>query len=446
MSAKPHIGWWIAGVFVFWAAMAWIGRPPESTWRRPPPTSYLAKVDPGPAPDPADNAAIPLLSALGTDALVGDRDVALTKLGGLLGLPVTVKPPWAPDEVSEARYLDEGEEPTVEQLRLWREWIDGCKPILDALVEASTRPRLWLPIVQDRERGLVQAIPPEALVEVAQLLNSRVELAIWERRNDDAWSDIQVLLRLGTLGDQLEGQLARLVLTGREMDALNHLRSMLQRGAVEERLLQDIRDRLAEQPNPRDLLDDLRFDRYSVLATYRTLVNDMGGTFETNEDAITAHATISAECKAIEKMVASGATRDEIRSAIDALVARTNAMKTWSQKRILRGVIGRREALGRYIGEIVASVLLIIVPNVLDYMHKLPLRRQATMLAAVVQLHAKRHGAFPASLDALVPDSIEKLPPGALGAQIFYEREGDACSLWFAEDEDEDYVIELKLR
>ncbi|RPI63064.1 MAG: hypothetical protein EHM48_03060, partial [Planctomycetaceae bacterium] len=148
-----------------------------------------------------NNAAVILLDVLGPDFLPED---VRQKVYKVLDFTPNPKTPVFDDTLADfpiyahlyARPWQAKDNPDAV------EWLKDNTKALDLIVEASKRPKWYVPLVCKNEKiGLIGAESPnmKKYRDAVRTLAMRANLAIAEGRTEDAWANIQAIYRLATL-------------------------------------------------------------------------------------------------------------------------------------------------------------------------------------------------------------------------------------------------------
>jgi hypothetical protein len=414
---------------------------------------YAAALNAGGAPDPEENAAIPLLRVLGTNALIGNREEVLRLLRAPEDLPADGIFLPAPEELP--LFLD-FEEMDVEQQAVLLDWLRANQAALDAVVEGTRRPRLWWPVVNEPRTGaLALALPIEASRPLGEALGHRAGVALAQGRTQAGWTDVAALVRLRALEDQLPGSVIRLLASAPLVTALDWLERALEASALEEHLGREALEALRDLPPAASLADDLDgFDRFFVLGS---LVAGTEAEVRQSTERVAlqrAYAVLNVALRTVNRAhddvvpwVRAG-TREGEAEVERRVEERQGRVKQLSRelgtmlgvaKGILEHAVEGDEWIGSRIGEVAAASALVVVPIVLRRQRICEAQRRRVLIAVALRLHAFRHGEFPTALEALVPETLPALPTNPLDDQPYtYARTDSGCVL-----DTEDSAIEL---
>jgi len=414
---------------------------------------YAAALNAVGAPDPEENAAIPLLRLLGTNSLVGNRAEVLRLLRAPDDLPADGIFVPAPEDLPlSMSFLDM--EPREQELLL--EWLRSNEAALEGVVEASRRPRLWWPVVDDLQIGALRfALPIETALELEAALIQRTEIALAEGRAEGAWADLQALLRLLAHVDRLPGLVVRLITSGRLATTLDLLSRAIRSGALDEQRCREAVAVLQELEPVGSLADDLDgFDRFFVLGCLVAGTLDerarSGGGEASDPGLGELNATLRTVNRAHDEIVPllRAGTREgeeEVKRRVEERHRRVRRLRQELEtmlgkaRAILERAIEGDEWVGSQDGEVLSAAVLGVVPIILRRQRTCEAQRRRVLIAVALRLHALRNRQFPATLEALVPETLPAIPTNALDDQPFaYERTDTGCVL-----DTGDFVIAL---
>jgi hypothetical protein len=208
---------------------------------------------------PANNAAIPLLDAVETGNAGNVEHFA--RVRAKLGVPpLSLKDPGAGDPPQgEVDGLDFALENawTADKAPAMAKWLEANGPRLDRVVEASRRPRFYLPLIREHEGDTVVAVLLPHLNPMRQLVNAlkaRAMLALGNEDMEGFRRDVTAILRIARLTSGGPTLVERLVAIGCEMVALDAIEKAATGGWLSatdvEKLLAEIRGPAAGASSP----------------------------------------------------------------------------------------------------------------------------------------------------------------------------------------------------
>lgn len=403
---------------------------------------YAAALNAMPLPPPEENAALPILEAVGTSALVGDPAASLARLGARADLPrdgLLVPYPL------ELGYLDpDAEAPSQEDQVAMREWLQGNQAALDALLEASRRPRLALPFVRDGSDGMLQpAVNWGAWQPLFSLLQTRADLSALEGKPASGWRDIQAELRLSRLLGQQPSLIFRVWETSLRYHAQGWIGRALPSGTLDEAACVEMQAALTALPPPAGLDPVvLRTARLLLLDVYPRKIAE-GIRAEGGEPSWhSANVLLAAALREINlrfdevvpllRSTAAetlGPLGEEIQGLRESVEAISEDVKTLAGQAAQGGTFlstgGAHQ--GRLVGKILASVMLSVTPGVAQQIINAESHRHLVLLALALKIHELRTGSFPSALEAFATGIV---PAGALDlASVEHSQDADGFRL-----------------
>ncbi|MDJ0523642.1 MAG: hypothetical protein QNJ90_16350 [Planctomycetota bacterium] len=410
---------------------------------------FLAALGASPMPAPDQNAAIPLLRALGTDSLLGEKQAILRQLGAPSDLPAPGLLVPRPDDVPT---WIEPEERSAEDQAAVRAWVARNEEAFEVLEQASRRPHLAWPFVRDGEAGLAQrAVRYGAWPRITDLLMARAENHLAEAKPREGLRAMQVLLRIGLLHDDSPLVVERLLGTSIRSNALAWVGSALASGALDEDACRDFGRVLRSLPAPVGLdREVLRNERLVLLDGYlhqiAREIEASGGDpawHPANVSVTTVLREINRRFDAVDVLIrptqaemlqpmrdhASG-VREEVKSLRDELQSTTAITRL-----VLDELAGGGEQKGRVVGTVLSSMVVTVLPFAIERSVSSEAHRQLVLTALALRIHERRTDSFPASLEDLEPGLLPDLSQGPLDlADVSYERNESGCILEIESD------------
>lgn len=433
--------------------------------------AWLAMM--GPAPPPADNAAVDLLHATWP---MGIPAADLPAVCRALGIPAD----------SPGRRLDsiEGMNTTggkmVYAAMDWRwpwkadeqpalaEWLESNGDSLDRLVAAADKPRYWFPSpsLLDEQPGLpgnMRFPDIQPLRDVVRLLRGRAMLHLGEGRHYAAWRELRAIRRWGyLLRDPGSGRgdgvvfLTSLAISGTAESAI--VIHLLGDPDLPPDLVESIREEYLEGDVPIDLVELLRGDWLSLFDSTVWIAQRMP------EARSTRSALVLQGMRANPVMAGILATRldwnailellNEGRDDLNAALSRPTYLarlaeayrltrawhaavpppggETWSAEEILLILDTRRraEAAAHYLLDEGAPLAVVYLDALTRWQAGVELSRTAAALAAWRADRPTGAGPYPEQLDELVPRYLARVPIDPFtDLPLRYERRGDGYLL-----------------
>jgi hypothetical protein len=339
---------------------------------------------------------------------------------------------------------------TSAQLPPIADWIRENQAPLDLIVEASRRPRWYAPsptlLNKDRELLIAVLLPiQQATRDAARALSVRAMWHLGEGRPMEAWEDLLAIHRLSHLmvqGQTLVEQLVGIALSGiacdRTVTFLDHVELTPEQARKVQRDLTGL-PKFAAIARSLDQTERLlAIDAFIAMGSGGELVSDIGGNDfgggVFNVVAIDWNLVLRDTNRWYDRLVAAAklpdrearvAAFEKIEADMQVLVAQTKA-----PKRMLAAVVSRQQR-SKVVSGIVLGLFLPAVNAATDAEDRQNTTLELTRLAAALAVHRAEHGAYPGSLDELLPNLVERLPVDVFGGKPFvYKRSADGYLLY----------------
>jgi len=414
---------------------------------------------------PQNNAAVPLLRAMGRNEL---RDEYVEQYCRMLGIEVLpaegdyfVPSNFGLDagdsEATEERFAEQGramEQPwTKEQIPSMAKWLDLNAGPLKLIEEASRRTKYYTPMFTGEEGGPVVAILlPQAQESrsAARLLAARSMLRLGEGDVVGAWADTQTMFRLSRLigqgGTLIEG-LVGIAIDAIALQAANQIAdspSLTKEQTVT--ILKELQQ-LKPVTNFADKVDVA--ERYMFLDSVMLLLRrgpDAGettGLFGTGTTDSTFAKVLGRlmmlSIDVDEPLRVGNKWYDRIVAAlqIENLAERKVAMERYeddlkqlAQDRsgvamTLTLLSGTAKERGQLLGDTLISLLLPAISAVDAANNRNLMQRELAEVAYALRLYRFDNSQWPASLDALAPKYLAEVPMDRFSSKpLWYEIEG----------------------
>jgi hypothetical protein len=254
---------------------------------------YIAAINQKYAVDPADNAAIPLIAAIGPERFVPDGRASLF-LAGIKSPPIPEPPqPFQTFvdylEKTLGKDLDRKQEGqqwesldatkdgpwTAVDLPDVARWIAQIDPVLDKIAEATRRPRYFIPEIPGADGSLMQSILPQIGIyrEIATAFVARATLhmgppdtTISEQDFHAVVSDLVAVQRLGRLQMQAPSLIERLVGVAVLARGCDGCRALLNNKLLTTQQARILREEIEKLPPLPDMVECLDlYDRFALL-------------------------------------------------------------------------------------------------------------------------------------------------------------------------------------
>jgi hypothetical protein len=345
---------------------------------------------------------------------------------------------------------------TSEQIPPLAKWVAENKKPLDLIVEATRRPRLYLPspsLVNNERELLVQMLLPgvQTVREAGRALPARAMWHLGEGRPMEAWSDVLAVHRLANLltqGRTLVEQLVAVAISGLACDSTL---TLLDHGNLTAEQARQVQRDLAALPALRSLATSLdKGERMWALDAAVQLGSrsnrDHFSAITRNEDNFgnAAFNTVSVDWNLVlretnrwyDKMAAAAALPDrparkaafaQIETDLKQLEGRLQTRSRW-----VAGVVSRQKR-SQLVAELMADLFLPALNSAAIAEDRANNTLDLTRLAAALAVYRAEQGAYPEKLDDLVPGVLDKLPVDLYNAKpFFYQRTNDGYLLYSA--------------
>ena len=305
--------------------------------------------------------------------------------------------PWSPDEFPDIA-----------------EWLDANTAPLELVIQATTRPRFFSPLIVTSETSdspqLLMALLPlqQAARDAARLLVTRAMLHLHRGETDAAWNDLLACHRLARLLGQSGTTIGQLIGYAVDAIACDGNEQLLRHGRLNaDQARQSLADLDALTPLPRsvDALDVA--ERFTAIDAIQSMSDEHTGMdwnlmlrmlnehFDDLVDALR------------QQRYADRLRRDaELSEALDKRIDETRQPLNL----VIGTIVDRRQMISEHTG----LVHLALFTPALSAAHTAEVRSTARLHLtplgfALAAWHADR-GKYPESLDELAPDYLPKIP------------------------------------
>jgi hypothetical protein len=328
-------------------------------------------------------------------------------------------------------------------------WTHESSESLDLILSASERPQFYSPspsYLNNKEEPLIEALLPggRMIRDAAQSLAIRAMGSVGDGRLNEAWRDILAIHRLARLEAQGTVTEQMMALT------VNHIAcratvALLANDALSVELARLIH---------RDLLSLKEFDSFagsldtwerliyldSVLALKDGNIEGWQGVFHLSQSIVTV-TRLPADWNVIlnrgnefyDRIVAAArlprgpgrkASLDKLKSDLDQMFTDAKAG--------LKGILGMSpQQRGELFSSLTLNLFTADIDIVLKQQDDANTLIALTRLAAAVAIYRAEHHGYPATLDALAPGAIDKVPVDAFSGKPFvYKRVGNGFLLY----------------
>jgi hypothetical protein len=337
------------------------------------------------------------------------------------------------------------------------EWVRANQKPLDLLVEASRRPRCYFPSMSliDTQRGPLIGILLSGQQGSRAAARSLVVRAMWhlgEGRADEAWQDLLAIHRIGRLLAQGHTVIEQLIGAAFDNIACYGTQTLVHHGNLSVEQLQRIRRDLDGLPPLSGMAQAI--DEGERLATVDALIhlavtndtswNEMLGITGNNAGGLPILQIVSVDWNLVlrdinrwyDRLAAAAhlTNRAERNAAMQTVEADMLRLVAEAQRpmKIALSAVSRQQR-----SEVVAATMLSFFLPAIDTCVAAEDRANTalrlTQLASALAEYRAAHGAYPITLDQLVPGILKKLPVDVhSGSPFFYKREKDGYILYSA--------------
>jgi hypothetical protein len=428
------------------------------------PAAVLAMA--GPAPPPEENAAVALLKVCWP---MGIEAADLPAVCAALGIPHAppADPLREPHEDSASKVTREAFDTSTE--RPWKShhfpelaaWLSETEDTIDALGEASERPRYWLPsptLLGGSSTMLLNLAFPDVLAmrDVGRILMSR---AMWhgsERRVSEAWRDARAMLRLSRLlSSQQDGrQFLMKWLVASRMEQAAHdvlVHAVLPCAPGTPGLLDEIREEIDELEHSSIVADCVRLERLGAIDCLLSIgprnrggraagiahahdLDELGLLLSTSLDWNVVLKQVNQHYDSIEAALRTpdrALQQATLKSHDDALLAEA---KSWSRMDSIPMLVfnrgSRSVACARHANLLLTPAFSACVVAEHRSRARLVLSRTAIALATWRSDQSDEDHPYPEQLADLVPRYLAAVPVDPFSSKsLVYERRGDGYVL-----------------
>ncbi len=327
-------------------------------------------------------------------------------------------------------------------------WLRDNESALLTVAAATERPRYFSPLVLNEafpDGGLISVLLPgvQASRELARAIMARAMRELAEGSQVDAWKDLMTMHRLGRLVGQGPTLLEYLVGVAIESMAINGELRFLSETKPSAKMLAMYRkqlDRLPRRALVADKLDvgerSMFLDAAHRLAGGKTTLKEISGADNDSLMEKLAEGVIFQTVDWDQLLKSANKWYDRIAevSRKPDYLERSTALKKFDQdlKEVvaksrgpgaLLALLGGKPAITQTMSDVLISLLLPAVTNVLSAEGRVIMRMHSLDLAFALAAWRSEHDMYPESLDLLAPKYIAKVPNDLFNGQpLKYER------------------------
>jgi hypothetical protein len=342
-----------------------------------------------------------------------------------------------------------------QQLPPLAKWVVNNEKPLDLLLEASKRPRYYAPsptLINNQRNLLIEMLLPltQSVRESGRSLSARAMWHLGESRPDRAWQDLHAvhrLSRLFTQGTTLIDQLIALATSGLACDGTV---TLLHHGQLSSELAEQIQRDLSALPSFNVMSRSLgKFERAAALDAFIRVGSGGSGeafsamTGGSNDDyGATALNVVSVDWNLVlretngwyDRLTAAAEISNyaERQAALEQIDTDIRQLFTQSREptNVLAGLVSRQQR-----SKLVSAIMLSLFLPALEAATEAQDRENADLelvrVAAALAVYRAEHGAYPETLDELVPGVLAALPADFYNNKPYvYLREGEGYLLY----------------
>jgi hypothetical protein len=332
----------------------------------------------------------------------------------------------------------------AEEFPLIAKWLAANQRPLDLLVEASTRPRWFRPLISEggiRDSTMTAAM--NTLREVNRAQNARAMQRLKDGKFDQAWADLLAAHRLARLASQGPTLIDGLVATTMDNIACAADQVLLQHANLTAAQAAKMQADLAALPPMTKMIDTLdvgeRFfhlDSVMMLARGEEVPRQEMENRDTSDAGIDWDLVLRTGNEMYERVVEAERlpARAERRIAaqnIDTETAKQMMAAEGWKHRVLWALTGSRRGESEAIGLLAAGLRLEGADAVMNAEDRGNMTFDITKLAFALAEYRARQGSYPAKLADLVPKYVAAIPKDIFsGGPLHYSRQGDGYLLY----------------
>ena len=340
-------------------------------------------------------------------------------------------------------------------------WLEENQRQIDLIVEATTRPRYYLPLADGDDPGLIiaAALPPVQTVrEAAFALRIRAMSRIAVGRPDEAWRDVAACHRLARLTAQAPTLVDGLVAIAVEQGAVEADATLAHEGALTAKQARQFAAEFQTLPATMKMADRLDWgERLFFLGCVVTASRDgPGSLLPFGEDLGLPKGKLSSFMERVaaamidwnepmrmgnrsyDRIVAALAkpTRRERDAAFVGLDRQVEkeARDAKDPRVLLHNIVqagSLRGGLGRQMGHVVVALFLPALSGAINAEDRNTTNDSMVPVVFALAAYRADHGTYPAELAALVPKYVPAVPEDLFsGEPLRYKRAGPGYVLY----------------
>lgn len=308
-------------------------------------------------------------------------------------------------------------------------WLDANQAAIPLFEQASRRPRFYSPVVS--AEGLSEGVSTiQNLRTVARILIASAFAKVAKNDLEGAWDDALTCTRLGHLARQSPAtipSLVAIVIQAQPRRLIEHLVHRQSQSTVQLRVWQAEFEDAAASPA---LSFAQIMDNAERLLMIDSLLRQLAKTgVDLNSILRKANATCDEMVRAME--IPDFGTRRAALAGIQTALRAEGARATAPVAMISTMVTRSRRGFTRMLGP---SLLALLVPSVeqMDIAQtRSQMQRELVSLGLVLAIYRAEQGAYPETLDALVPGELPRIPLDRFtGRALIYQRTDDGFRVY----------------
>lgn len=333
------------------------------------------------------------------------------------------------------------------------EWLDANKERIDLLVEASARPRFFMPSAElldpsNTDVSILAFSPIQNIREAARVLPTRAMLHAGEGRYEEAWQDILAVYRWARLIGQGETLIDQLIAMAIDGIALHAASTLIGIEGLPDSLLQQIQLDLAALPPVANLsqcyergerLFGLGIFIHSVRSNApNQLTSDAfgnspnwGGLLYLSTDWNLAMVEFN---QWFDRLAAAASLTDPVarKQAFSQLDSDSHQLEQDSQRaRNWAAALLNRSFRSRHLGGLILIEYLPAFNSINNSENRVATNLGSVRIAAALARYRVANGEYPNDLAQLVPRFIANLPDDSFNVKPFmYRRTADGYLLY----------------